>query len=254
MRFGHELIEVFQALLVLDEQDLMETVHRVGVHTLERAVQTERIFDSVCDKALRQVAKNGGEHFGIVHRSVVAEIAVAESFCDGVKTRVFEFRVVFAAERHGVNVGIIKRNAVSFAGGGDETGIESGVVRDKYAFSAEIQEALDRFRFLRGVGDHLVGYAGYLLYLFADALFGVAEGPELLGNVSVAELHGGNFGYSVVRHHRAGRFDIEYGKLARKRHLFFAEERIDDIIDEVVLDAVNHLDAVLFRRRRSRRI
>ena len=139
-------------------------------------------------KALGERDEDLGEHFRVVSRAVVVELAETEVIRHGVQLDILDIRQDRTRDRHGVDRGVRVIHAHVLTRLADEGGVKGRVVRYQDIAAGKFQKSGDRFALGRRVLDHGVGDAGQLGDLGRDRHFGIREGREGVDDLAVHDL------------------------------------------------------------------
>ena len=116
--------------------------------------------------------------------------------------------------------------------------------------AAEIEEALQRLSLSGRARHHRVRDAGQARDFLRDGSAGVHEGVELSLDLAAGEENRADLDQSIPVGIKTGGLGVEGDEL-RVQRLFTASvdgQLLVHVVDEIALDAVDNLDAVLFPR------
>ena len=248
MRFGDELVEIFQSHLVLHEQRDVTRAAGVVFAQLrhERSGIRER-FRALVREPRAERCEDAGAHGGIVARAVVVKVRQPQRVGDDVELEFFELLQKRLRDGERIDVYGVKRKTAALCRGGDEADIKGGVVRHEREIANKVQKRAHGLRLARRAVHVAVGDAGELHDLRRNGHAGINERLKALRHDAIFHAHRADLGDAVNVAVQAGRFDIKADKIGIEREIALPVdgEKVVHIVDIVPLHAVNDLDAAL---------
>ena len=248
----NQLVEIFQTRLVLDKQNLMIGAEFFGVGTLCHLGHELLVGTDACGiQILKHAEADGGQHGGIVRRTVVIEVTKAVMLGHGVQLVVLEVGQQVTSQGKGIHIRIFKGQAATLGGGTDKARIKIGVMRDQghlttvLTLAEECKKCFQCFPLGGCTLDHIVGNARELDDIGRNGALGVNEGLEGVQNLSVADAHRTDLGNAAGKGRETSGLNIKDhgGVLQTVRAL--TVNRTCGVIDEVCLHAPDDLLADL---------
>ena len=241
---AHDLVQVLQAHLVLDQNDEVEVLlfqhlpvaAQTGVDALHGG-------DLFLGKVTEHDAEDAAQRGGVLAGAVGLVVGQLQMLVDGSLLIVVQARIHSLCHGQGVDIGRLKGNAAALGGGFQEADIERmGIVGHQDAAIREPEKGFQRFLLPGGIGHHLVGDAGQLSDLGGDGLARLDKGVELLHHFPVPHDHRADLGQVLHAGVQAGGLGVEHAELAVQRLVLHAVDAGHHIIHKVGLAAVDQLE------------
>ena len=244
MGLADDLVQIFQAHLVLDQND------EVVVFLLQHlAVAAQAGVDAAdgCDLLFFQVlqhhAENSAQRPGVLAGAVGLVGGQFQMLVDGALFVVVQAGVHGLRHGQGVDIGRFKRDAAPFGRDAEEADVERvGVVGHQNAPACKIQERLQCLSLTGGIGDHLIGDAGQLGDLGCDGLAGFDEGVKFLHDFAVFHDDAADLGQVLHVGVQPGGLGIEHAELPRQGRILHTVDAGDHVVHEIGLAAVDELE------------
>ena len=143
IRIGNQPVEVLHAGLIFHKNDLVVRLEleRVGLFRHD-VVHAGDGIDPFLLQAFDHAGENRRQHFRVVGGTVMIEVAQLVIFGNRIQFVIFQSRIHVAGHRHGIEVGIFKRQSRFGRRLTDEARIERRVVRDEHPVADESKKVL----------------------------------------------------------------------------------------------------------------
>ena len=244
MGLADDLVQVFQAHLILDKDDEvviflfqhLAVAAKAGIDTADRS-------DLLFLQILQHDAENAPQRTGILTGAVSLVGGQLQVLVDGALLVVVEAGVHRLRHGQGVDIRWLELDAAPLGRNTEEADIEGvGVVGHEDPPGRKVEEGLQRFGLTGGIGDHLVGDAGQLGDLGGDGLAGFDESVKFLHDFAVFHDDAADLGQILHVGVKAGGLGVKDAELAAQRGILHTVDAGDHIVHEVGFAAVDELE------------
>ena len=244
MGLADDLVQIFQAHLVLDQND------EVVVFLLQHLTVAAQAGVDVADgrdllffQILQHHAENAAQRPSILTGAVGLVGGQFQMLVNGALLVVVQAGVHGLRHGQGVDIGRFKRDAAPFGRDAEEADVERvGVVGHQNASACKIQERLQCLGLTGGIGDHLVGDAGQLGDLGCDGLAGFDEGVKFLHDFAVFYDDAADLGQVLHVGVQSGGLGVEHAEFPRQRRILHTVDAGNHVVHEISLAAVDELE------------
>ena len=244
MGFADDLVQIFQAHLVLDQND--EVVILLFQHLAVAAKAGVDLTD-LCYLLFFQVIQHDPEDAAQRGRILTGTVGLVgrqlQMLVDGALLVVVQAGVHGLRHGQGVDIGRLQLDAAALGGGAQETHIKGvDVVAHKDAVSRKFEEGFQCFLFAGSIRHHFVGDAGQLGDLGGDGLAGLDKGIKFLHHFAVFHDDGTDLGHILHAGVKAGGLGIKHAELPVQRLILHTVYTGDHVVHKVGFAAVDQLE------------
>lgn len=219
IRPGDDLVEIFQAGLVLDENgDVVRAALFLQAAAHERVEIVERLR-ALRRKHGQELIHDARDDHCVVAGAVMVEVRQAQPIRDLVKLVMLEIRQQILREHERVEIHRLKRDARPAAGRAHEAGIKVCIVCDDRPPAHEVKKLPHGLRLIGRAGHIGVCDAGQPRDLGRDGHMRVDKGVELRLDLAAGKEHRADLGHAIRIQVQAGRLDVKGDKLCIERQV-----------------------------------
>ncbi len=249
---GDELVQVFQAQLVLGQDDdvlgVAAGLAATGPQLQHLAIDLLEAVDVHLPlHALKERDEHIAHHGRVVGGAVVVEGGEVQMLRHDVQLVLVQLRQQVLRQDQAVDVRGVEVQAGLAAAGADEADVELRVMGRQGAAMDEVQEGGQRVLQRGRARQHGIGDAGEADVLRRKTALGIDKGLETVGDLAVFQHHRADLGDGLVGHVQTGGLDVEADDLVGEGLILRAVDgdAVVQVVDEVALHTVEELDLIL---------
>ena len=244
MGFADDLVQIFQAHLVLDQND--EVVILLFQHLAVAAKAGVDLTD-LCYLLFFQILQHDTKDTAQRGRVLTGAVGLVgrqlQMLVDGALLVIVQAGVHGLRHGQGVDIGRLQPDAAALGGGAQKTHIKGvDVVAHKDAVSRKFEEGFQRFLFAGSIRHHFVGDAGQLGDLGGDGFAGLDKGVKFLHHLAVFHDDGTDLGHILHARVKAGGLGIKDAELPVQRLILHTVHAGDHVVHKVGFASIDQLE------------
>ena len=243
VRFGNDLIQVFQSGVVAHQNNEMEILFGELTRAAKAGVDVLEALHAAHGEIFQHLHENLRECQGIIARAMMIERRNLEILADGIQLIVAQTVVKRLSERERIEIGAVEIEVIPLGRLPDETDIKAmSVVCDKRSAVHEFQEFAHRLFLSRRIRDHFVRDAGQLRDLLGNVHSRIGKRVVLFADLAVFHNDRADLGDAVFRRRKARGFNIKYDKRLRQLALSVLIHDRKHVVNKVRLAPVDEFE------------